>query len=64
VPQQTGTPTRDVRLLPIRAGIVPFIIIPASAAESLARAHQAASEFEEVRPQMPGIADVVVHTER
>ena len=34
------------------------------AAASLARAHQAASELKEgLRPQMPEIADIVVHTE-
>jgi cation diffusion facilitator family transporter len=62
--EQTGTPARDVRLLPTDAGIVLFITIPGSATESLARAHQVASELEEaLRQQMPAIADVVVHTE-
>jgi divalent metal cation (Fe/Co/Zn/Cd) transporter len=64
VREQTGTPARDVRLLPIDAGIVLFITIQVGAAASLARAHQAASELEEgLRQQMPEIADVVVHTE-
>lgn len=62
--EQTGTPARDVRLLPTDAGIVLFITIPASATDSLALAHQAASELEEaLRQRMPEIADVVVHTE-
>jgi divalent metal cation (Fe/Co/Zn/Cd) transporter len=62
--EQTGTAARDVRGLPTDAGIVLFIIVPVSATESLARAHQIASELEEVlRQQIPEIADVVVHTE-
>jgi cation diffusion facilitator family transporter len=64
VREQTGRPARDVRLLPTDAGIVLFIRIPVSATESLARAHQVASELEEaLRRQIPEIADVVVHTE-
>jgi cation diffusion facilitator family transporter len=61
---QTGTPARDVRVLPTDAGIVLFITVPVSANDSLAHAHQLASELEEaLRQQMPQIADVVVHTE-
>jgi cation diffusion facilitator family transporter len=64
VHEQTGTPARDVRLLPTDGGIVLFIIVPVSAGDSLAHAHQIASELEEdLRQQMPEIADVVVHTE-
>jgi cation diffusion facilitator family transporter len=64
VREQTGTPARDVRLLPTDGGIVLFITIPVSATESLPGAHHIASELEEaLRQQMPEIADVVVHTE-
>ncbi len=64
VREQTGTPARDVRLLPTDAGIVLFITVPVSATDSLAHAHQVASELEEaLRQRMPEIADVVVHTE-
>jgi cation diffusion facilitator family transporter len=64
VRDQTGTPARDVRLLPTDAGIVLFITIPVRATESLAHAHEVASELEEaLRQRMPQIADVVVHTE-
>ncbi|HEX3830502.1 MAG TPA: cation diffusion facilitator family transporter [Solirubrobacteraceae bacterium] len=64
VREQTGTPPRDVRLLPTDAGIVVFITVPVGATESLAHAHQIASELEEaLRQRMPEIADVVVHTE-
>jgi cation diffusion facilitator family transporter len=64
VREQTGTQARDVRLLPTDAGIVLFITVPVSATDSLAHAHQVASELEEaLRQRMPEIADVVVHTE-
>jgi divalent metal cation (Fe/Co/Zn/Cd) transporter len=40
-----------------------FITKQVGAAASLARAHRAASELEEgLHPQMPEIADVVVHS--
>jgi cation diffusion facilitator family transporter len=62
--EQTGRPARDVRLLPTGAGIVLFITVPMGATESLAHAHQVASELEEaLRHRLPQIADVVVHTE-
>ena len=64
VREQTGAPARDVRLLPTDAGIVLFITVPVGATESLAHAHEVASELEEaLRQRMPEIADVVVHTE-
>jgi cation diffusion facilitator family transporter len=64
VREQTGMPAGDVRLLPTDAGIVLFITVPVGATESLAHAHQLASELEEaLRQRMPQIADVVVHTE-
>ena len=64
VREQTRTRARDVRLLPTDAGLVVFITVAVSATESLAQAHQIASELEEaLREQMPEIADVVVHTE-
>jgi cation diffusion facilitator family transporter len=64
VREQAGTPARDVRLLPTDHGIVVFITVPVGATESLAHAHQIASELEEaLRQRMPEIADVVVHTE-
>jgi cation diffusion facilitator family transporter len=64
VAEQTGTPPRDVRLLPTEGGSVVFITMSVGAGASLAAAHRVASELEEVlRQQMPEIADVVVHTE-
>jgi divalent metal cation (Fe/Co/Zn/Cd) transporter len=64
VAEQTATPARDVRLLPTDAGVVLFITIGVGATASLAHAHQAAGELEEVlRQRIPAIADVVVHTE-
>jgi cation diffusion facilitator family transporter len=64
VREQTGTTARDVRLLPTDGGIVLFITVPVGATDSLAHAHQVASQLEEaLRQRMPEIADVVVHTE-
>jgi divalent metal cation (Fe/Co/Zn/Cd) transporter len=64
VREQTGSPARDVRLLPTDAGIVIFITVPMSPADTLAHAHVVASELEEaLRQKLPEIADVVVHTE-
>ncbi|HEY5317684.1 MAG TPA: cation diffusion facilitator family transporter [Solirubrobacteraceae bacterium] len=62
--EETGTEAREVRLLPTDAGSVLFITVPLGGTESLAHAHQVASELEEaLRERLPGIADVVVHTE-
>jgi cation diffusion facilitator family transporter len=64
VREQTGRSARDVRLLPTGAGIVLFITLRVGATDSLAHAHQVASELEEaLRQRMAEIADVVVHTE-
>jgi hypothetical protein len=43
----------SMRLLPTDAGVVLFITIPMSATESVARAHQAASELGSLRQQIP-----------
>jgi divalent metal cation (Fe/Co/Zn/Cd) transporter len=62
--EQTGKGARDVRLLPTDAGSVVFMTVPVGPEASLAHAHQLASELEEeLRQRLPGIADVVVHTE-
>ena len=53
-----------VRLLSTDAGRVLFLTLTMTAGGSLADAHRLASELEEeLRQQVPGIADVVVHTE-
>ena len=62
--RRAHTPARDVRLLPTDGGNVLFITVSVGAAASLAQAHQLASELEEeLRRELPSIADVVVHTE-
>ena len=58
------TPARDLRLLPTQAGDVLFITVSVGATASLTQAHQLASELEEqLRLELPSLADVVVHTE-
>jgi cation diffusion facilitator family transporter len=64
VERYAHTPARDLRLLPTEEGDVLFITVSVGATESLAAAHQLASELEEeLRQALPSIADVVVHTE-
>jgi cation diffusion facilitator family transporter len=58
------TPARDIRLLPTRDGDVLFITVSVGATASLTQAHELASKLEEqLRQEIPSIADVVVHTE-
>jgi cation diffusion facilitator family transporter len=60
----TGHAASEVRVLPTAMGSVVFMTILVDAAASLADAHRLASELEEaLRRTLPGIADVVVHTE-
>ncbi len=64
VQRHTSTPARDLRLIPTDGGNVLFITVSVGASASLDQAHQLASELEEeLRLQLPTIADVVVHTE-
>ncbi|MEA2496201.1 MAG: hypothetical protein QOJ29_4112 [Thermoleophilaceae bacterium] len=54
----------SVRVLPTDLGNIVFLTIPVEGTVSLTEAHRSASELEEVlRQEVPGIADVVVHTE-
>jgi divalent metal cation (Fe/Co/Zn/Cd) transporter len=60
----TGNPAASVRVLPTERGSVVFMTIRVDATATTADAHQLASELEEaLRRRLPGIADVVVHTE-
>jgi divalent metal cation (Fe/Co/Zn/Cd) transporter len=62
--EQTGHDAREVRVLPTKLGSVVFMTILVDPAAPLAEAHQLASQLEEaLRRRLPGIADVVVHTE-
>jgi len=62
--ERTGTEPRRVRLLRTDTGGVIFLTLGVSAGTSLVDAHQLGSGLEEeLRQQVPAIADVVVHTE-
>jgi cation diffusion facilitator family transporter len=64
VQRYAHTPARDLRLIATEGGDVLFITISVGASASLTKAHQLASELEEeLRQELPSIADVVVHTE-
>jgi cation diffusion facilitator family transporter len=64
VQRYAHTASRDVRLLPTQEGDVLFITVSVGPAASLTEAHHLASDLEEeLRQELPSIADVVVHTE-
>jgi cation diffusion facilitator family transporter len=60
----TGEEPRDLRLLNTEVGLVAFLTLGLAADRPLSEAHGRASDVEErIRSALPGIADVVVHTE-
>ncbi|MCW3026964.1 MAG: cation-efflux pump [Solirubrobacterales bacterium] len=64
VSERTGRSPQKVRLLSTAAGRVVFLTLGVEPGETLADAHRLAGELEEeLRQQVPDIADVVVHTE-
>jgi cation diffusion facilitator family transporter len=64
VREETGAPPRELRFVRTDDGIVAFLTVSLGPRESLAGAHDRASALEKrVRGAVPGIADVVVHTE-
>ncbi|MBA2642182.1 MAG: hypothetical protein H0U82_04555, partial [Actinobacteria bacterium] len=64
VRDETGAPPRELRFVRTDEGIVAFLTLAVGGETSLAEAHVQASAVEErVRSAVPGIADVVVHTE-
>ena len=64
VRERTGAPPREVRFLQTDDGLVAFLTLGLDAESTLAEAHSLASEIEEdVRRDLPGLADVSVHTE-
>jgi cation diffusion facilitator family transporter len=64
VERYAHTPARDLRLMSTDDGDVLFMTISVGTSASLTDAHRLASELEEeLRHELPAIADVVVHTE-
>ena len=61
---ETGTDPRELRFVRTDDGVVAFLTLALGGDESLAQAHARANAVEErVRDTVPGVADVVVHTE-
>jgi cation diffusion facilitator family transporter len=64
VRERTGMSPRKLRMLSTDAGRVVFLTVGVKASETLADAHRLAGELEEeLRQQVPDVADVIVHTE-
>jgi divalent metal cation (Fe/Co/Zn/Cd) transporter len=64
VREETGAAPRELRFVRTDEGIVAFLTLALAGHDSLADAHARASVVEErIRSAVPGIADVVVHTE-
>jgi divalent metal cation (Fe/Co/Zn/Cd) transporter len=64
VATETGAPPRELRFVRTDEGLVAFVTLALGGDASLSAAHSLASAVEErVREAVPGIADVVVHTE-
>ena len=62
--EATGTWPRAVRFLHTDEGLVVFLTLVLDPAESLAAAHATASGVElQIRAAVPGVAEVIVHTE-
>jgi divalent metal cation (Fe/Co/Zn/Cd) transporter len=64
VREETGAAPRELRFVETDEGVVAFLTLALAGDETLADAHARASAVEErVRAAVPGVADVVVHTE-
>ena len=62
--ERTGALPREVRFLQTDDGLVAFLTLALDAGSTLAEAHSLASEVEEdIRRDLPALADVSVHTE-
>jgi cation diffusion facilitator family transporter len=64
VVERTGTTPRELRFLKTDEGLLVFLTLRLDPTVPLAEAHARASEIEErVREALPGISDIIVHTE-
>jgi cation diffusion facilitator family transporter len=64
VVERTGSPPRELRFLQTVDGLVVFLTLGLDSAVPLADAHARASEIEErIRSVLPGISEIIVHTE-
>jgi cation diffusion facilitator family transporter len=64
VVDSTGTAPRELRFLRTEDGLLVFLALGLDPGTTLAEAHVRASEVEErIRSELPGIAEVIVHTE-
>jgi cation diffusion facilitator family transporter len=62
--ERTGSPPRELRFLQTVDGLVVFLTLGLDPAVALAEAHARASEIEErIRSELPGISEIIVHTE-
>ena len=60
----TGREPREVRMLDTDDGLVVLVTLALEGGVSLADAHdEATAVSERIRAELPGVADVVVHTE-
>ena len=60
----TGRPPRAIRFLHTEEGLVVFLTLALDPDETLAAAHATASSIEDlIRSGVPGVSDVIVHTE-
>jgi divalent metal cation (Fe/Co/Zn/Cd) transporter len=62
--ERTGTAPRELRFLQTEDGLLVFLTLGLDPSVPLAEAHGRASEVEErIRTELPGISEIIVHTE-
>jgi divalent metal cation (Fe/Co/Zn/Cd) transporter len=62
--EQTGRPPRELRFLETDDGLLVFLTLGLDPSVALAEAHARASQVEErIRGEVPGVAEIIVHTE-
>jgi cation diffusion facilitator family transporter len=64
VQETTGAPPRELRFLETDEGLVVFLTVGLDSSLPLADAHARASQVEErIREDVPGVSEIIVHTE-